>query len=252
VPFGLAGARYDPMIAGYALGSRCYDPALGRFTTRDTWPSNVWEPWTWNLYQYCKNSPQNYVDPTGHQVEGAVQQFPEFAAHVCSAVSSIAASMGMTGSMVAAALAAVSGAPAWLGVGFLIGYGVSLMVNQASKAAASEPGSGTSSGTSGADPGNQKTPYDIAAEGGKHAGFLKTYLDRPPSEVARAVRSLGRQVQVHMEKTSDPAKYYPDFWTLDPTVRQRLIQDYWPKEMANLMEQMQILQEVLRVTGNKR
>ena len=78
VPFGLAGARYDPRIAGYALGSRCYDPALGRFTTRDTWPSNVWEPWTWNLYQYCKNSPQNYVDPTGHnELAATAREFLE-------------------------------------------------------------------------------------------------------------------------------------------------------------------------------
>ncbi|MDP2896275.1 MAG: RHS repeat-associated core domain-containing protein [bacterium] len=70
VPFGFTGARYDSAIANYVLGARRYDPAQGRFTTRDTWPANVWEPWTWNLYQYCKNSPQNYVDPTGHVVWG--------------------------------------------------------------------------------------------------------------------------------------------------------------------------------------
>jgi len=70
VPFGFAGARWDTQAQKYSMGARHYDPVQGRFITKDTWPGNVWEPWTWNLYQYCGNSPQNYVDPTGHWQEG--------------------------------------------------------------------------------------------------------------------------------------------------------------------------------------
>lgn len=69
VPFGFAGTRYDPQGEHCVLGVRRYDPVQGRFTTRDTRPSNVWDPWTWNLYTYCKSSQQNCIDPTGHTAE---------------------------------------------------------------------------------------------------------------------------------------------------------------------------------------
>ncbi len=57
---------------GFTLSSwRLLKPRLTRPSTDSPPPSqsNVWEPWTWNLHQYCRNSPQNYIDPTGHVVE---------------------------------------------------------------------------------------------------------------------------------------------------------------------------------------
>lgn len=50
------------------MGARFYNPAVGRFITRDTYRGNIYQPWTQNLYAYCNNNPVNFVDPTGHFV----------------------------------------------------------------------------------------------------------------------------------------------------------------------------------------
>jgi len=42
------------------LGHRYYDPATGRFLTRDS----VKDGWNW--YTYCANNPLRWIDPTGH------------------------------------------------------------------------------------------------------------------------------------------------------------------------------------------
>jgi len=60
------------------MGARHYDPVQGRFVTRDSRSGNVGEPWTWNLYTYCKNSPQNFIDPTGHSFYSAQDEAPQW------------------------------------------------------------------------------------------------------------------------------------------------------------------------------
>ena len=48
------------------LGSRYYNPSLGRFITPDTVVQAPSNPQTLNRYTYCNNNPVNLVDPTGH------------------------------------------------------------------------------------------------------------------------------------------------------------------------------------------
>ena len=57
----------------YYLGSRHYDPNTGRFLQQDTFKGEVYSPWTQNLYTYTSNNPVNYVEPTGHIVEEALE-----------------------------------------------------------------------------------------------------------------------------------------------------------------------------------
>ena len=49
------------------FGARYYVSALGRFTTPD--PANagakLWDPQSWNMYEYGRNNPLKYIDPLG-------------------------------------------------------------------------------------------------------------------------------------------------------------------------------------------
>jgi RHS repeat-associated protein len=47
------------------LRGRFYDPATGRFLSRDPFPAKAADTQTINRYAYVKNNPANYVDPAG-------------------------------------------------------------------------------------------------------------------------------------------------------------------------------------------
>jgi RHS repeat-associated protein len=63
--FLFAGQQYDPSASLYYLRARYYDPALGRFLTRDPFPGLPTLPQTLNPYAYALNNPVNLVDPSG-------------------------------------------------------------------------------------------------------------------------------------------------------------------------------------------
>ncbi len=67
-PYRFAGAwRYrDDGDAGLLhVGARYYEPQVGRFLQRDSWPGSVYAPLTLNAYAYCVNDPVNAVDLDG-------------------------------------------------------------------------------------------------------------------------------------------------------------------------------------------
>lgn len=61
-PFGFAGGLYDPATKLLRFGARDYDPASGRWTTKD--PIGFSGGLT-NLYAYGVSDPVNFFDPTG-------------------------------------------------------------------------------------------------------------------------------------------------------------------------------------------
>jgi len=71
--FGFAGEQYDPSTgSGRAAASgliflraRYYDPTVGRFLTRDTYPALAPAPQSLHRYAYCGNDPVNRTDPSG-------------------------------------------------------------------------------------------------------------------------------------------------------------------------------------------
>ncbi len=62
--WSFTGEQNDPNGLVY-LRARYYDPAIGRFVSRDPWPGNVFSPQSLTPYQYVLNSPTNYTDPFG-------------------------------------------------------------------------------------------------------------------------------------------------------------------------------------------
>ena len=66
------GGIYDEGTDLYYLNARHYDPETGRFFSRDTYRGESDTPSTLHLYLYCANDPVNYVDPSGHWVETAL------------------------------------------------------------------------------------------------------------------------------------------------------------------------------------
>ena len=60
-----SGEQYDPDLGLYYLRARCYNPATGRFLSRD--PENGWIklPATLHKYLYASGDPVNRIDPSG-------------------------------------------------------------------------------------------------------------------------------------------------------------------------------------------
>jgi len=69
-PFRFVGQRsvYQHGVPAWPMllmGFRYYDPASGRFLTRDPWPGNLFQPQSLNDYAYALDNPVRYSDPTG-------------------------------------------------------------------------------------------------------------------------------------------------------------------------------------------
>ncbi len=65
-PFRYCGEYYDKETGEIYLRARYYQPAVGRFLTRDTYTGEEDEPESLHLYAYCGNDGVNMVDPSGH------------------------------------------------------------------------------------------------------------------------------------------------------------------------------------------
>jgi RHS repeat-associated protein len=63
---GYTGHHYDNKSGLIDMKARWYDPAAGRFSTPDTYPGTLHEPFTQHRYAYVGNNPINMWDPTGH------------------------------------------------------------------------------------------------------------------------------------------------------------------------------------------
>lgn len=64
-PFLFTGEPYDSNGLIF-VRARYYDPATGRFLSKDTYLGMLNDPLSQNLYVYVGNNPVLYVDPSGH------------------------------------------------------------------------------------------------------------------------------------------------------------------------------------------
>ena len=60
-----AGEQFDENLDQYYLRQRYYNPSIGRFTRRDTYEGDNFEPITLHKYLYANANPINGIDPSG-------------------------------------------------------------------------------------------------------------------------------------------------------------------------------------------
>ena len=63
--FRFAGQQLDGAAGLYYLRARYYDPALGRFLSRDPFPGTASLPASQHPYRYAHDNPTNWTDPSG-------------------------------------------------------------------------------------------------------------------------------------------------------------------------------------------
>lgn len=64
--YGYNAESYNPNSGLEYLRARYYNAKQGRFFQEDTYLGAITDPLTLNRYAYVKNSPMNYIDPSGH------------------------------------------------------------------------------------------------------------------------------------------------------------------------------------------
>ena len=67
--YGYNAESYNPNTGLEYLRARYYNADMGRFFQEDTYLGDITDPLTLNRYAYVKNSPMNYVDPSGHKAK---------------------------------------------------------------------------------------------------------------------------------------------------------------------------------------
>jgi len=97
------------------MGARMYDPELGRFISPDTIIPDPGNPQDLNRYAYVRNNPLAYVDPSGHEPSGWLDQLIGFVSgagyqYVTDMQAPVMALSGANDSMVYQLLTAVSDA----------------------------------------------------------------------------------------------------------------------------------------------
>jgi RHS repeat-associated protein len=65
--YGFTGERWEAYSQLLFLRARYYEPEIGLFLSKDSWPGNMKQPVTLHGWVYGQNNPIIYVDPTGHQ-----------------------------------------------------------------------------------------------------------------------------------------------------------------------------------------
>ncbi|MEZ4864116.1 MAG: RHS repeat-associated core domain-containing protein [Caldilineaceae bacterium] len=93
--------------------------------------------------------------------------------------------------------------------------------------------------------------YQIAKEGGKHAGFLRNYAGRSIGQIQKGISSIEQLIVEHQDKIVNPEKYIPNFRELDPRQQEALLTRKWPADIQRQIEQLEILKGLLDELSNQ-
>jgi RHS repeat-associated protein len=91
----------------------------------------------------------------------------------------------------------------------------------------------------------EKTALEVAQGGGRHAGFLRNYMNKSPSELRKGITSIEKQIAEHQAKIANPEKAIPNFRQLDPRQQKALLENKWPSDIQRQQQQLEILRGLL-------
>ncbi|MFR7355297.1 MAG: RHS repeat domain-containing protein [Lachnospiraceae bacterium] len=121
-PFRYRKYVYDPETGLYCLGSRYYDPEVGRFVNADDFETLTYQMDSVqgkNLYQYCFNNPINMQDEDGG--------WPKWVTEVAIGIGAIVIGAAAVAATAGVKTAAISGA-----IGAVVGASTSVVGNRIS------------------------------------------------------------------------------------------------------------------------
>ncbi len=85
--------------------------------------------------------------------------------------------------------------------------------------------------------------YEIAKNGGRNKGFFNQWEKQKNSKIEKSIRSLSAQVDIHNEKIDNPKKHINR--PISDHELNYLMTIYWPKEIRNFKQQINILEGIL-------
>ena len=180
-PFGFAGGLYDRDSGLVRFGARDYDPATGRWTSKD--PIRFAGGDT-NLYGYVIQDPINLIDPTGEVIPFAILAGKALVGAIAGGYGAYVSSGGDLSSIVTGTLVGA-------GVGLISPFGGKAIGSFVSNFSASVIGQYAGSKCGGRDIDlSMAAGAGIGGIAGKPAGKLFGQLARHPRQAAAAVEGV--------------------------------------------------------------
>jgi hypothetical protein len=95
--------------------------------------------------------------------------------------------------------------------------------------------------------------YEIAKQGGRHAGLLRLYQGISVEEIQRALRRYERQAALHRQKMSSPETFVQDWVGKNPRAQQGPLR-HWQQDLIRHQEVADVMRGYCKkgVSSNER
>lgn len=93
--------------------------------------------------------------------------------------------------------------------------------------------------------------YEVAKQGGRHAGLLRIYQGKSVEEIQRVLRSYERQAALHRQKMSSPETFVQDWVRKSLRAQQGLLR-HWQQDMIRHQQLADVMRGILRERGIQR
>jgi hypothetical protein len=97
----------------------------------------------------------------------------------------------------------------------------------------------------------ESSAYEVAKQGGRHAGLLRTSQRKSVEEIQRALRSYERQAALHRQKMSSPETFVQDWVRKSPRAQQGLLR-HWRQDLTRNQELADVIRGILQERGIRR